>query len=63
MCWGFPSWTFPGAAIGLCENWLDSETEATFASLMIHELAHHYCPVGLGREECAISAQDACPIP
>jgi RHS repeat-associated protein len=63
FCWAFPSWTAPGFAIGLCENWLDSTGDVAFASLIIHELAHHYCPLGPGREDCAISAQDACEIP
>ena len=34
--------------------------EVAWASLMIHELAHHYCPWRPGREECARSAQEPC---
>jgi hypothetical protein len=30
------------------------------ASLLIHELAHHYCPLTIGREDCATEAQYAC---
>jgi len=60
-CQAFPSWTCPGGNIGLCENWLNSFRIRTWASLMIHELAHHYCTWGRGREKCAISAQTACP--
>jgi len=33
---------------------------AGIASILIHELAQHYCPITLGREDCANSAQDAC---
>jgi RHS repeat-associated protein len=60
MCWGVPAWTYPGCRIGLCENWLGTMNEPDFASNMIHELAHHYCTWGPGRETCAESAEAAC---
>jgi len=57
---GIPAWTFPGMRIGVCNNQCEEYGAAGLASLIIHELAHHYCTIGPGREACAISAQDAC---
>ena len=56
---GFPTWTMPGLGIGVCNN-ICNEDSAVLASLLIHEIAHHYCTWGPGREDCAISAQEAC---
>jgi len=62
MCCGkrYPAWTFPGMRIGVCNNQCNDYGAAGLASLLIHELAHHYCTWGPGREACANSAQDAC---
>ena len=57
---GFPAWTMPGLGIGLCESQLDSYGDIAWASLLIHELAHHFCTSFAGREACAISAQNDC---
>lgn len=60
-CWfGVPAWTFPGMGIAVCNNQCEKNGPSALASYLIHELAHHYCPVLAGREACAISAQDAC---
>ena len=57
---GGTAWTMPGMAIGFCNSKCDSMSAIEIASILIHELAHHYCTIGPGREACAISAQDAC---
>ena len=58
-CLGIPAWTYPGMGIGVCNNQIDKYDASGWAALLIHELAHHYCPLW-GREECANSAMDAC---
>lgn len=61
MCMlGTPVWTFPGMRIGVCNSTCKKNSSAALASLLIHELAHHYCTWLIGREDCANSAQDAC---
>jgi len=60
MCLLYPTWTYPGQAIGVCSSHCAEQGPVALASLLIHELAHHYCTWGFGRENCAISAQDAC---
>ena len=64
-CWWNPAWTYPGMPIGLCENWLGDFGDVAWASMLIHELAHHFCPVfpPSAAEACAIDAQNACAIP
>jgi RHS repeat-associated protein len=57
---GFPAWTMPGMGIGVCDSKCKELGSVALASLLVHELAHHYCTYGLGREKCAISAQEAC---
>lgn len=57
-CIAFPAWTMPFGRIGVCSGKIDDAL--VMASILIHELAHHYCPMFWGREDCAISAQDAC---
>jgi RHS repeat-associated protein len=57
---GFAAWTMPGMGIGVCDSKCKELDSVTLASLLVHELAHHYCTYGLGRENCAISAQQAC---
>jgi len=57
---GFPAWTMPGMGIGVCNSKCKELGSVALASLLVHELAHHYCTYGLGRENCAISAQEAC---
>jgi hypothetical protein len=57
---GFPAWTMPGLGIGVCNAKCKSLGPVALASLLVHELAHHYCTLFLGREDCAISAQEAC---
>ena len=42
-CWFAPAFTYPFLPIGLCVNWFDSMDSRIIASLLIHELAHHYC--------------------
>jgi len=60
MTWFTDSWTQPGIGIyldrGACKEW----GAAGLSSLIVHELAHHYCPAIIGRESCADSAQEAC---
>ena len=57
---GFPAWTMPGMRIGVCNSKCEELGSVALASILIHELAHHYCTIGPGREDCAMSAQDAC---
>jgi RHS repeat-associated protein len=57
---GFPAWTEPGDPIHVCLCACNDYNAVGWASLLIHELAHHYCPSFWGREDCAISAQNAC---
>jgi len=57
---GGTAWTMPGMDIGFCESKCGSMSAIEIASILIHEIAHHYCTIGPGREDCAISAQDAC---
>jgi len=57
---GIPAWTYPGMAIGVCTSKCAEYDAAGLASLLVHELAHHYCTWGPGREDCASTAQDAC---
>jgi len=59
-CWFFPAWTVPFGRIGVCLEQIANYDSVTMASILIHEVAHHYCPMLLGREDCAMSAQDAC---
>ena len=57
----FESYTFPGSVIWLSNS--QCESGPTYiASLMIHEVAHHYSTwiPGLGREAGPMEAQDAC---
>lgn len=55
-----PTWTYPYYNhIGFC-MWACGKDKIEIASLLIHELGHHYCPAFVGREDCAISAQTAC---
>jgi len=59
MCYITPMWTWAlSHDIGVCKSACDYGVDG-MASLFIHEVAHHYCPV-LGGEECAVSAQEAC---
>jgi len=60
MCWFAPAWTAPLKSIGLCTNWLGDFDAGTWSLLMIHELAHHYCTIGPGREACANEGMEAC---
>jgi RHS repeat-associated protein len=59
---GATTWTYPGTIwIGVCQYNLDYLGPPGIATLLIHEAAHHYCPlIGLGGESCAESAQEAC---
>jgi hypothetical protein len=60
-CWFFPAWTTPfNRRIGVCANQLENNQKEEIASVIIHEIAHHYCTILWGREDCAMSAQDAC---
>ena len=54
------TWTYKGFGIGVCENNVGIYGPEGLASLLIHEAAHHYCPLFFGRESCAEEAQDAC---
>jgi RHS repeat-associated protein len=45
--------------IAVCERACENDPGIN-ASLLIHEVAHHYCTWGPGREACAESAQEAC---
>jgi RHS repeat-associated protein len=56
---GGVAWTYPGFGIGLCPGNLTNWGDVGIASLFIHEVAHHYCPI-IGGESCAIEAQEAC---
>ena len=59
--WIHTTWTSPGPGISLARNKCDKLGAIELASLLIHEIAHHYCPpIGFGGEKCANSAQDAC---
>jgi hypothetical protein len=51
--------TYPAADIGVCEKACGTDV-VQLASLLLHELSHHYCPVTVGREDCATAAQIAC---
>lgn len=59
-CSFIPAWTMPFGRIGVCLEQIANYDSVTMASILIHEVAHHYCPMLLGREDCAMSAQDAC---
>lgn len=60
-CWFFPAWTTPfNRRIGVCANQLENNQKEEIANVIIHEIAHHYCTILWGREDCAMSAQDAC---
>ena len=60
-CLFFPAWTTPfNRRIGVCANQLVNNQKEEIASVIIHEIAHHYCTILWGREDCAMSAQDAC---
>lgn len=59
-CWFIPAWTMPFSRIGICLNQTADYNSVAMASIIIHELAHHYCTKFWGREDCAMSAQDAC---
>ena len=60
QCWFTPAWTLPGAGIGFCNNWC-CMPPVGIASLLLHEAAHHYCPLLLlGGEACANEAQKEC---
>jgi hypothetical protein len=55
-----PTWTYPWVSgIGFCRSSCDQEP-TYLASLIAHEVAHHFCPQVFGRESCAIQAQNAC---
>ena len=57
---GGTAWTYAGwSAIGLCPGNLTRYTDSGIAALLIHEVAHHYCPV-IGGESCANHAMEAC---
>jgi len=56
---GGVAWTYPGFGIGLCPGNLTNWGDVGIASLLIHEVAHHYCPI-IGGESCAVEAQEAC---
>jgi len=45
--------------IAICKRSCDNEPEVN-AALLIHELAHHFVGIGLGREERANEAMEAC---
>ena len=53
------AWTYSGFGIGLCPGNLTNRGDVGIASLFIHVVAHHYCPI-IGGESCAIEAQEAC---
>ena len=57
---GYPAFTFPYCVIGVCNSKCAELGEMGLASVIIHELAHHYCPWIPGAEGCPMSAQDAC---
>jgi len=46
--------------IGVCKDNVGNYGVSGLASLLIHEVGHHYVTIGPGREEGAGSAQDAC---
>jgi len=48
------------SSIAACKRSCDELSPETAALLLIHELAHHYCTIGWGREDCANSAMEAC---
>jgi len=53
-------WTWPlSRDIGACPVSCDNDSD-TNALLIIHEVAHHFCGVLPGREDCANSAMEAC---
>jgi len=55
-----PAWGFPYMKrIGFCRKSC-KESAGYLASIVLHEYAHHYCPKTIGRETCAIEAQDTC---
>jgi hypothetical protein len=55
-----PCWTYPFIKnIGVCQ-WACEKNSPELTSLLLHEVAHHYCGVAIGREKCAIEAQDVC---
>jgi RHS repeat-associated protein len=56
---GRAAWAYPGLGIGLCPGNLTNWDDVGIASLLIHEVAHHYCPI-IGGESCAAEAQEAC---
>ncbi|MCS7091384.1 MAG: RHS repeat-associated core domain-containing protein, partial [Limisphaera sp.] len=57
---GGTAWTYPGFnRIGLCPENLTRFGPSGIASLLIHEAAHHYCPI-IGGEKCANEAQSVC---
>jgi len=58
---GRVAWTYPGFGIGVCINKCREVGSIQLAVILIHEIAHHYCPpLFLGGESCANSAVDAC---
>ncbi|WP_205880821.1 RHS repeat-associated core domain-containing protein, partial [Limisphaera ngatamarikiensis] len=57
---GGTAWTYAATRrIGVCEDNVSGLSEVGIASILIHEVAHHYCPV-IGGEDCANSAMEAC---
>ena len=53
-------WTWPITRdIGACPRACDNDVK-TNALLIIHEIAHHCCPLFFGREDCANDAIEAC---
>jgi len=64
MCYIAPMWTKKTLnwrkVIRVCPSACDFG-DVGMASLLIHEAAHHYCPLAIfGGEACAESAQEAC---
>jgi hypothetical protein len=57
---GGTAWTYAATRrISVCEDNVGGLSEVGIASILIHEVAHHYCPV-IGGEDCANSAMEAC---
>lgn len=56
---GQPMWSWGSLGIGVCQ-FACTKSPTELASLLIHEYAHFYCTIGFDREDCAVSAQEAC---
>ncbi|WP_205880852.1 hypothetical protein [Limisphaera ngatamarikiensis] len=57
---GGTAWAYAATRrIGVCEDNVGGLSEVEIASILIHEVGDHYCPV-IGGEDCAKSAMEAC---